>query len=138
MRAFAVFCVLCARFESVYQLKTGLTVPHFLAHPLPSSPSNKAGWAFTVNCSGIIVYNIHLYVIFLRLLLPPPPRPIIIYDNIIGMKNMVQCSHHILLLSDFDCLFCARVIELTGGVYLSTEGRDFDQLLLDWVLYKKR
>ena len=43
-------CVFCARFESVCQLLTGITVPHFFGFP---SPSNKAGWAFTVNCSGI-------------------------------------------------------------------------------------
>ena len=33
------------------------SVPHFFC-PLPSpSPSNKAGWAFTVNCSGIINHH---------------------------------------------------------------------------------
>ena len=29
-------------------------MPHFLAHP---SPSNKAGWTFTVNCSGILLMS---------------------------------------------------------------------------------
>ena len=27
-----------------------------MAHPSPPPPPNKAGWAFTVNCSGIIIY----------------------------------------------------------------------------------
>ena len=43
-------------------------VPQFLAPPSPS-PSNKAGWAFTVNCSGILMYitenfYFHYYISF--------------------------------------------------------------------------
>ena len=35
-------------------------VPQFSAHLPPPPPSNKAGWAFTVNCSGIIIIYIYI------------------------------------------------------------------------------
>jgi hypothetical protein len=42
-------------------------VPHFLAHPPPQPrPSNKAGWAFKVNCSGILyVQSAHKTVVII-------------------------------------------------------------------------
>ena len=53
------FLHFCVWFECVCQLKTGIIVPPFLApSPPPLTPPNKAGWAFTVNCSGINKYII--------------------------------------------------------------------------------
>ena len=45
----------------------------FLPLPLPS-PSNKAGWAFTVNCLGIIYNNIIILRIFLSICWESAPR----------------------------------------------------------------